>query len=240
MKIILSVMTRKLIFTAIFGFCSFFIGSLQAQDCIPDTLTEPGITPLELPFGEIDKTYSETISVLLFPDTVVVQNNNPVSVNIDSMVMLDVIGLPTGLSYRCKDDNPTFLPLTPSCMSVFGTPTESGVFPLYIPIQTYGKVLKFVPINQADTISDYILTVLGGSTNLHKIDRTELNIFPNPTLQHVYVVTSEVPVLYNAKGQIMELVWTKSKGTYCANLIGLTSGIYSIVAEGKSSRLIKN
>ena len=233
-------MTRKLIFTAIIGFCSLFNGSLQAQDCIPDTLTEPGITPLELPFGELDKTYSETISVLLFPDTVVVQNNNPVSVDIDSMVMLDVIGLPTGLSYRCKDDNHTFLPLTPSCMSVFGTPTESGVFPLDIPIQTYGKVLGFVPINQADTIRDYILTVLGGSTDLHKVDRTELNIFPNPAMQQVYVVTPTEPVIYNVKGQRMELVWTKGKGTYRTNLSGLPSGIYTVVADGKSRRLIKN
>ena len=232
-------MTRKLIFTILFGVTLSFSTNLKAQDCTPDTLTEPGISPEMLPFGQLNETYSETISVLLFPDTVVIQAGNPVQVKIDSMVMLEVNGLPQGLAYKCKDDNQTFLPMTPSCMSVYGTPTESGVFPLEIPIMTYGKVLGFVPINQGDTIRDYVITITGGTNQLVKINPSEINIFPNPATADLSIMCKTQPLVVNAKGQFMELKWESNRGVYSTNIQHLTSGIYTVISGGKTKRFIK-
>lgn len=232
-------MTRKLIFTILLGVALSFSTNLKAQDCTPDTLTEPGISPEMLPFGQLNETYSETISVLLFPDTVVIQAGNPVQVKIDSMVMLEVNGLPQGLAYKCKDDNQTFLPMTPSCMSVYGTPTESGVFPLEIPIMTYGKVLGFVPINQGDTIRDYVITVMGGTNQVVKINPSEINIFPNPATTELSIMCETQPIVFNAKGQFMELKWESSRGVYRTNIQHLTTGIYTVISEGKTKRFIK-
>lgn len=232
-------MTRKLIFTILLGAALSFSANLKAQDCAPDTLTEPGISPEMLPFGQLDESYSETISVLLFPDTVVVQAGNPVQVKIDSMLMIEVNGLPQGLAYKCKDDNKTFLPMTPSCMSVYGTPTESGVFPLEIPIMTYGKVLGFVPINQGDTIKDYVITIMGGTNQLVKINPAEINIFPNPAQTQISIMCKTQPEVLNAKGQYVDLKWVSSRGVYSTNIQHLTTGIYTVISGGKTKRFIK-
>lgn len=232
-------MTRKLIFTILLGFAFSFSINVKAQDCTPDTLREPGISPEMLPFGQLNEAYSETISVLLFPDTVVIQAGNPVQVKIDSMVMLEVNGLPQGLAYKCKDDNQTFLPMTPSCMSVYGTPTESGVFPLEIPIMTYGKVLGFVPINQGDTIRDYVITVMGGTNQVVKVNPSEINIFPNPAITELSIMCKIEPVVFNAKGQIMELSWVSNRGVFSTNIQHLLPGIYTVISGGKTKRFIK-
>ena len=63
-------MTRKLIFTILLGVTVSFSINIKAQDCTPDTLTEPGISPEMLPFGQLNEAFSETISVLLFPERI--------------------------------------------------------------------------------------------------------------------------------------------------------------------------
>ena len=232
-------MIRKFIFASLSLAAAFTTQPLWSQDCTPATLSEPGIMPESLPFAQKDQAYSETISVLLFADTMVEANGQTVKAVIDSMVLLDVIGLPKGINYRCKDGNKRFLPLTPSCISMYGTPTEEGTFPLDIPVMSYAKVLGFVPINQGDTIRNYILSVYAGGASLEKIDLKMLNVFPNPSADKISVLSGEIPRMLSVNGTEVALVWEQKGRVFEANVSTLPSGLYMINAKGQVARFVK-
>jgi len=232
-------MIRKFIFTSLTVAAAFTSQPLWAQDCTPATLSEPGILPESLPFAQKDQTYSETISVLLFADTMVENMGQKILAVIDSMVLLGVNGLPDGIDYRAKDGNNRFLPLTPSCISVYGTPTEEGTFPLEIPVMTYAKVLSVVPINQGDTIRNYVLNVYGGGASMEKIDLKNLNVFPNPSADKISVLSGEIPRLLTFNGTEIALSWDYKGAIFVADVSILPSGLYMISANGRVARFVK-
>ncbi len=232
-------MIRKFIFTSLSVAAALTVEPLWSQDCTPAVLSEPGIMPETLPFAQKDQTYNETISVLLFADTMVEANGQTVKAVIDSMVLLDVVGLPTGVNFKCKDGNNRFLPLTPSCISVYGTPTEEGVFPLEIPVMSYAKVFGFVPINQGDTIRNYILNVSGQGASLEKINLNALNVFPNPAQNKLSVITREIPRILAANGTEYALTWEQKERHFEGDVSALPAGLYIVMANGKSSRFVK-
>ena len=238
-KLILRNMIRKFIFASLALAAAFSSQPLWSQDCTPATLSEPGILPESLPFAQKDQSYSETISVLLFADTMVEANGQKVKAVIDSMVLLGVNGLPDGINYRCKDGINRFLPLTPSCISVYGTPTEEGTFPLEIPVMSYAKVLGFVSINQGDTIRNYVLNVYGGGASLDKIDLKSLNIFPNPASDKISVLSGDIPRLLTFNGTEIALPWEPKGPVFVADVAALPSGIYMIIANGQVARFVK-
>ena len=232
-------MIRKFIFASLSLAATFMVHPLWAQDCNPATLSEPGILPESLPFAQKDQAYNETISVLLFADTMVEANGQTVKAVIDSMVLLDVVGLPSGVTYRCKDGINKFLPLTPSCISVYGTPTEEGTFPLEIPVMSYAKVFGFVSINQGDTIRNYVLNVYEGGASVSKINLNELNIFPNPSHSNISVLSKVTPSVFSISGVEIKLNWEKRGSTLQTSVSALPAGIYIINANGRSARFVK-
>lgn len=232
-------MIRKYIFAGMSFAIAGISQPLWSQDCTPVTLDAPGILPESLPFAQINQAYSETISVMLFSDTMVEANGQTVKAVMDSMVLIDVMGLPTGINYRCKNGNNTFLPLKSSCIALYGTPTVEGTFPLDIPIMSYAKVFGFVPITQGDTIKDYVLSVYDGATSITKIKANELSIFPNPASASLSVFSGEEPKVLAANGSLQLLQWRKEGRLFSADVSNLASGVYLIHAEGKSKRFIK-
>ncbi len=232
-------MIRKFIFNSLCLAAVFTVEPLWSQDCTPAVLSEPGIMPESLPFAQKDQAYSETISVLLFADTMVEANGQTVKAVIDSMVLIDVIGLPTGVNYRCKDGNKRFLPLTPSCISVYGTPTVEGTFPLDIPVMSYAKVFGFVPINQGDTIRNYVLNVSGEGASLERINLNSLNLFPNPAQNRLSVITGEIPRILAANGTEYALPWEQKERHFVGDISSLPAGLYVVIAKGQSARFVK-
>ena len=232
-------MIRKFIFASLCLTATFMVQPLWSQDCTPVTLSEPGILPEALPFAQKGQAYSETISVLLFSDTMVEANGQTVKAVIDSMVLLDVLGLPSGVTYRCKDGINKFLPLTPSCISVYGTPSEEGTFPLEIPVMSYAKVFGFVSINQGDTIRNYVLNVFDGGASLSKVNLNELNIFPNPSNAQVSVLSKEIPTVFSFNGVEMNLNWDKKGSVFQTSVANLPAGLYIMRANGRSARFVK-
>jgi hypothetical protein len=233
-------MIRKYIFSVGLTLALGCINLLVAQDCTPEALASAGISPDALPLAQKGIAYNETISVMLFADTMVERQGQTVKAVMDSMILRSINGLPEGMSFKVKDNNPKFLPLTPSCISIFGTPTELGIYPLEIPVFSYAKVLSFIPINQADTIRDYILEVVEEGASIKRLNKTRLNVFPNPSQTTVAVFSNELPRIMNLNGQECYVEWVHKDNYYSASVEKLPAGIYLILGDGKNCRFVKN
>lgn len=232
-------MIRKYIFRLAFVGSFFTAPLIKAQDCTPEALTVPSISPSELPWAVVGASYSETISVLLFADTMVERQGQQVKAVMDSMIILGINGLPNGINFKLKDNNPKFLPLKPSCMSIYGTPDSLGIYPLEIPIRSHAKVLGFVPITQLDTIRDYVMNVVEEGASLVKLSRLQLAVFPNPAQQNVSVIATQVPKIWNSNGIEMKLTWEHNGRVYTAKLDDVSPGLYLVSADGRHSRFVK-
>ncbi|MEY3966011.1 MAG: hypothetical protein RL263_1180 [Bacteroidota bacterium] len=214
---------------------------LQAQNCTPDpALTIPGILPATLPKGNINTPYSESITVMLFKDTNVVLQGAPVLAKIDSMVMKSVDGLPKGMGYVCKNYKCVFLPMTASCIEMSGTPTEGGVFPLKIPVQVYAKVFGSIPVVQPDTIRTYVLTIEGGSANVLNLDQLNgVKVYPNPANGEVQIIAKSQPRIFDLSGREVAISFlNKDNGVYQINVSDWKSGMYLVLANGTSQKLV--
>jgi len=105
-----------------------FSGFMSAQNCTPDTSYHtPGIYPANLPDGCINQTYDAVITVVVPFDTLVnVPGFGNVRVPIDSIVLVNVNNMHSGLSYQCGVSSCGFPGNTSGCLRVSGTPTASG------------------------------------------------------------------------------------------------------------------
>jgi hypothetical protein len=104
---------------------------------------------------------------------------------------------------------------------------------------SYAKVFGFVPINQGDTIKTYVLNVTDGSASLSKIDLNELAIYPNPAHTNLSVISREIPRLLSINGTEQRLTWSQEGRLFKTNVSELPSGMYLILADGKSRRFVK-
>ncbi len=213
--------------------------SVSAQDCTPDqSLTQPGTLPITLPSGEVDVDYNESITVMLFSDTMVSIQGQTVNAAIDSMVITDCLGLPDGFTYACKDNNCTFLPLTLSCITMKGKTSNGGMYPLEIPVIIYAKAFGF-PLSQADTIRSYSLFIIGGTNNTAAIVNSNTRLLPNPAKDKVNVFTKNEPELFNSMGQrVFVNIIKENEGNYSILLNGIATGIYYVRTEEFSESLV--
>lgn len=221
-------------------FClTFFAKSATAQDCTPDaSLTQPGTLPLALPSGEVNVDYNESITVMLFSDTMVSVQGQTVNAAIDSMVVTGCLGLPDGFSFACKDNNCTFLPLTLSCITLKGNTANGGMYPLEIPVVIYAKAFGF-PLSQSDTIRSYALFISGGSNSSAQLVKNHSKIIPNPAKDLVNVFSMSKPELLNSLGQqIHSKIVEVNEGHYSISLDRVLPGIYFIKTEEFSERLV--
>ena len=232
-------MIRKFIFASLLVMASMTVQPLWSQDCTPVAISTPGILPASLPDAQKNQAYNETISVLLFSDTMVNAGGQNVKAVIDSMVLLDVFGLPKGINYRCRNGNKRFLPKVPSCIALYGTPTEDGTYPLEIPVMSYAKVFGFVPIEQGDTIRNYVINVYGGGASLEKINLSQLNVFPNPASDRISVISGEIPRMLASNGVECVVEWRQNGSLQIAEVSNLASGVYLIYVNGRSARFVK-
>ena len=124
-----------------FFFVTAFIwtASLTGQTCTPDnSLTKPGFLPAVLPSAVVNTPYNQGISVLVFRDTNTIIFGSKVPVKIDSIKVLKINGLPPGMNYKCQHPRCVFLWDTVRCISFYGTPTQSGSYPLKIHVRAFG------------------------------------------------------------------------------------------------------
>ncbi len=210
-------------------------GHLLAQTCTPDpSITEPGAYPSQLPNGIAGQYYENTIQFNIPEDTVVEFGGNQVTAEIDSIKVLSVQGLPTGLTYNCTPVSCALPGGQTSCGLVFGTIDlqAAGYYPFVIPIRIYARINGFLPVQQNDTIFSLEMTV-DQANSLSKSTFGAVSVFPNPAENRIQAgfptSTSSMEVeTHDALGRKVALAWDKTDNRLSADVQSLTSGVYVV------------
>lgn len=119
--------------------------SALAQPCTPNPLYAysifgvwPDTIDNFMP-GQLGIPYSQDLNLIVPPDAQDIDPTFP-NVQIDSIVLNGVAGLPAGLSVACASQTPgpcTYLPSQLGCGVISGTPSEPGFFPLDVNVTGY-------------------------------------------------------------------------------------------------------
>lgn len=114
-----------LLFTLLFGF------SASAQVCTPDTSTLPaGYYPNAITDGSETVPYSHTVTVVVPVDTTI----SGFTVPIDSLVVTNISGLPSGLSFACNPGSCGIPGGDKGCVELSGRPDQGtiGLYPVTV------------------------------------------------------------------------------------------------------------
>ncbi len=249
----------KLRFFQLILFVSFFILSMPytgLSQCVPDTANcedvgDPGeICPDSLPTGMQGVPYEEVITIIS-PDTVTIVNvlTPLVKIRLDT-----VLNLPPGISYF--SEHREFFPDSVYCISLSGTPTDTGTFYLGItvtPFITIAEIVIGLPAVTDDT-SIFIRIEPPSLSELVEGNGFELLAgYPNPFQTGTRIgYTLSVPgkteiLVYNMLGCIVyheKMMGSPGKNYFKFTGDGLPSGIYlySVIWEKHSlnARLVKS
>lgn len=229
----------------------FAIIEIIAQPCIP-LLNFPGtqgILPDAISPAYLDTNYTQTINYKAPLDTNVIFNGVPIVFKIDSLRIIDVIGLPDGITYACHNNSCMVSGGEIGCATLSGRATQGGVFPLKVVVKTSGKAMIFVPVpqNTIDTNEKYILYVFNLTGNKQIISTTaSISVFPNPASNMLNI--SNIP----GEGtlSITDLSGRCILSKYCdtstlsVDILEWNKGIYLLTYQNtmgiQHSRFIKN
>ncbi len=183
----------------------------QINICTVDTEmwadSSAGVYPR--PFNELDGTGGIEDTICLNTEyqtilTVVVSESielNGINVPVDSLQLLEVVGLPEGITYECSTPNCVYKPEDiAGCITVYGTATNADqIGSNEISVSAILYSLFDVPINFPDPIiapGTYSLEVKAeGSENCTEyVNTTEVNtnisaikLYPNPASEQIIV-----------------------------------------------------
>jgi len=130
-------MKKLLLATLIFTLAGL---TVQAQNCMPDPMladTTAGVYPLPDSIGSLTSSLNtgcvgtayEQLFTTVVPDSISAPLNGViVTVQLTSVEVLDITGLPDGVTYACDPPDCKFLNQTTGCVLFSGTPTVAGSF----------------------------------------------------------------------------------------------------------------
>lgn len=207
--------------------------SIYAQNCNPDaTITEPGIYPDLLDTAFADKSYDFVIQILSIKDTTTEFGGQIVSATIDSVVVDEVVGLPSGFEHLCEPTSCTFTHTAVGCVKLTGNPTQNqaGVYPLTIKTTAYASV-GFLQVPVKDSITDYELIIQGdGSVSVKNSDLFPFTVYPNPSKTGKYFVNnlSDKLVLsvYSTEGKSIDFQTYTLNSNVILDLSNQAKGVY--------------
>lgn len=230
------------------------VGNTSAQSCTPNTLYQDSIfgvwpdTITNLQPGQVGVWYSDTLNLIVPLDAGEI---NPAfsGLNIDSVQLTAITGLPTGIGIVCTSQTPapcTMLPNVLGCVLVEGEPTTQGMYPIEVTVTGYTIILGNVtPI--PFTFTGYMIDV--GAVGLEEYQNASIgnlvNI-PNPfgasteisfELDRSADVRLEVFDLLGQQLWATEQVGVRGKNTIVFDGSEYEQGIYlyQITVEGVSS-----
>jgi len=191
----------------IFGFVFTLNNYLQAQ-CTPDPdLNGTGFTPAFLPFAYTDTPYNQVLSFMAPKDTFVNINGNNFDVIIDSVQLLQILGIPKNFKYECLER--CVIPGGgKGCALLSGQAdtTQLGGYRISIYLKTYYR-LKIAsnnpPQSRIDSGNSYtfrIYRTTGLSELLDANAPVAIKAYPNPAQTHVNFELSALP--HNSKGVV--------------------------------------
>lgn len=228
---------KKLILSALLGFI-IFSGSALAQ-CTPDTsIKEPGYYPDVFPPVVVGVKYSQVLQIRVIKDTAVLYNNIPVTAKIDSINLIEIMGLPEPFSYTCYNPTCSYIPTETGCATLTGTARDQdvGTHPLELVVKVYAKVFT-VELEQDDTIRDQFALVVTktGQASIVK-PNAPAQFYPNPSVSGQFHQLDEAWIesraqVFNTKGQ---LVLSTELENGMLDISNLPAGIYTYVLTNKS------
>lgn len=232
-------MIRKILFLGIF-ICAKSLG-LHAQ-CTPDTsLKTPGFSPISLSAANVNVAYAAPISVLVFRDTSITIGSTKIAVKIDSIKATGMLGLPQGFDYACLHPRCVFVWNEVRCVNIFGTTSQSGLFPILIPVVAYGKIAGTTPITRPDTLRNFAIQVNGGSNKVIELKTKGISLFPNPTNSDLTVVipqniSAKSLTIFDATGRVCGTYAVGDKKSFHIETLSLSNGTYMIQLGEYSSQ----
>lgn len=170
------------------------IGAQTAYgQCTPDPqYTQPGIYPdsaTGMMPAFVGMPYEQTVTAVVPADTVVIIFGNPTTVDIDSIVVDYINGLPPNFDYICQMPNCSFHGGTSGCLKIYSTSNltiaDTGRYYLDIQLTTYSF------IQQTDNVGYYYIDVIDSSqlsTDNIEGERIEMKQnSPNPVADVTYI-----------------------------------------------------
>lgn len=228
-----------------FFFATAFICAmtLNAQSCMPDSsLKKPGFSPAALTKAVVNTYYNEGISVLTVRDTFTTALGPKWPVKIDSIKVLNVGGLPPGMSYKCQHPRCVFLWDTVRCISFYGTPAVSGSYPLKIYVRAFVKIGGFTPQTKDDSISSYTLEIAGNPASVWQSASASFQVYPNPGNDFVEIKDSHADATWcitDLSGRsVVSNVINKTPYSVRFSVTSLKSGIYILTDGQRKTKLL--
>jgi len=219
--------------------------------CTPDnTINTTGIFPAVLDTGNINTPYSQVIQYYIVRDTTVVIGSAPINAIIDSITITGVKGMPAGLSYACHNSNCTSAGAQTGCVTLSGTPTESGIFPITVYIRIKARAfLGPVPVGQTvnDSNSRYFIAIKPITNSIaQSAINNALFAYVNQIGVNVYLDAKDHAIthcqLIDVTGKTVadaDKFVSNNYGVYVLDKHLLNSGIYFVKAFTKNGVAIK-
>lgn len=238
-------------------------GAIFAQ-CTPDlNSTDPfNPTPSNVPAAIQGNAYNEVLQFFIPVSRDITVVGQTVTAYIDSVVLTDVTGLPTGLSWSATPAGPLYLPNTHGCGLTTGTTTvAAGNYPISFVGKVYFHANAFgFAIDTNITVDQFIQQEYQATYSINVVDpngirdfnadlSAAMSVYPNPSNGAFEVrlnSTSRVNGTLNVLDVTGKVLFTQTldvTGLYSSqiNLADIPKGLYTVqlkTAEGFASKYI--
>jgi hypothetical protein len=228
----------------------FLINSFVNAQCTPDTLlVNTGVYPAILPAARVGQTYAEILQFHVTKDTMVtIPIFGTTKANIDSFTIVNVNGIPNGMSFQCNTLNCAIPGGGNGCADIKGTPTQKGVYPLEIVLKIKVSIGIFGSQTVYDTLTAYSLIVNSPVSikNSYQNENFNYQIFPNPIVNNQFNLsvwnkksTHCTVKIYNMQGVLVALQLVNLNAGFNQQNIqldGIAKGIYLFQIENENNQ----
>lgn len=231
-----------------------FIGLFVEAQCVPDgSLSAPGLYPpagsttdttaIILPDAIVNQAVSFVTQVVVLNDTSVSLGGISFNVPVDSLGIINVSGIPAGMSSSCNVPNCTWPGGGNGCIELSGTPTTTGTFEI---IATSRTRIVFGALLDTSVLTPFVFKLnVVAAASIFENRPIEFRADPNPASDFVDIRINRENE--NLEYQIIDLLGRTIKqgnfspldGHYRLGVSDLKNGTYLIQvgnAEGRMSR----
>ncbi len=140
-------------------------------------------TLIQLPPVYQFQASSVVTDVIVLQDTTLSFFGLQFTVPIDSMRIIDILGIPPGMSYNCDNSNCSWIGGAHGCIGLVGTPTQQGNYSMSVNTEFVINVPGLVD-TVAPAVFTFELTVLPPASVFDN-QKVDFNLSPNPANQFV-------------------------------------------------------
>lgn len=217
-----------------------FFGALNLNaQCTPDaSLTGSGIYPdsaTNFVGGCVGVPYTQVIQNVVPTDTTVPVFGFPVPATIDSIVLVNVTGLPPGMNFSCNPNSCSFVGGQTGCAVIEGTCNTAGTYNMVFDLTAY-VTLQGLPQSQDFTLDYYKIVIGACAADLAENENSMFKLSPNPANNKVVVDGLKGQnniALTNAAGQLIKTFNTYEGASLEMNLDGLNNGLYFVTVSNE-------